>query len=268
LLVVIVTAAALGGGWLWLRGSSLVAVRTVTITGVSGRDAAAIRAALTAAARRMTTLDLQESRLRAAVAAYPEVVGLRVNSEFPHGVRIVVLERVPIAVLSAAGRKVVVDSDGQLLPGWSARGLPQIPLPALPRGRRATAGRGLAEVQLLAAAPWQLIDQIAQVTKRPGRGLVVWFRHGPLAYFGAADQAAAKWAALVAVLASPGAAEAGYIDVADPQHPAAGGGSLPGVRASAGTATASAGPSTATMPAPPPANGATSTAAAPAPPAG
>lgn len=230
-------AALLGGAWLWLRDSSLVAIRSVAVTGVSGRDAGAIRAALSAAARRMTTLDLQRSRLRAAVAAYPQVIGLRVSAEFPHSVRIMVLERVPVGVLTAGGHAVVVDSDGQLLPGWSERGLPRIPLRALPPRHQVTPGHGLAEVRLLAAAPWQLIEQIADVTQRRGRGLIVTLRHGPIVYFGNSAQAPAKWAALVAVLASPGAAGAGYIDVADPEHPATGGGSVAGVSVAAGSAT-------------------------------
>ena len=37
------TLALLGGGWLWVRDSSLVAVRQVQITGVSGPDAGRIR---------------------------------------------------------------------------------------------------------------------------------------------------------------------------------------------------------------------------------
>jgi cell division protein FtsQ len=222
---VIAAVALLGGGWLWLRDSSLVAIRSVSVIGVSGRDAAQIRAALVATARRMTTLDLQVARLRRAVSAYPDVVGLRVFTQLPHGVRIVVVQRIPVAALQAHGQTIVVDSDGVLLPGANPRGLPIVPLRALPGAGRVRAGYGLAEVQLLAAAPWQLLGRIAQVTNRPGEGLVAALRHGPAVYFGTAADAAEKWDALIAVLASGQAAGAGYINVSDPVHPAAGTGS-------------------------------------------
>lgn len=221
----IVVAALLAGGWLWLRDSSLVAIRNVRVVGLSGQDAAQIRSALVAAARRMTTLDLQRRALLRAVKPYPQVVGLRVSTQLPHGLRIVVQERIPLAVLVAGGRREVVDRDGVLLAGADTRGLPLVPLAALPSTNRVSAGHGLAEVVLLAAAPWQLLSHISQVANRPGEGLVVTLRGGPLVYFGSPARAADKWQALIAVLASGQAAGAGYIDVSDPEHPAAGTGS-------------------------------------------
>src|SRR6185312_7058663 len=58
LIVALVATPALVGGWLWLRHSSLVAVRQVRVSGAHGADATAIDSALTAAARRMSTLDV------------------------------------------------------------------------------------------------------------------------------------------------------------------------------------------------------------------
>ena len=63
-LIALVVAALLGGGWLWLRQSSLVAVRHVTVTGASGSQAARIAAALEAGRRDMTTLDVRSAELR------------------------------------------------------------------------------------------------------------------------------------------------------------------------------------------------------------
>src|SRR6202011_3374333 len=57
LLVCLVSLPLLLGGWSWLRNSSLVSVRHVHVTGVQGPDAQAIEAALSAAARHMSTLD-------------------------------------------------------------------------------------------------------------------------------------------------------------------------------------------------------------------
>ena len=54
-----------------LKDSSLVSVRHVQVTGVHGPEAGAIRAALVAAARRMTTLDVRSGTLRSAVTPFP-----------------------------------------------------------------------------------------------------------------------------------------------------------------------------------------------------
>src|SRR2546421_8116905 len=66
-------AALLLGAWFWLRDSSLVAIKRVTITGVSGPDAAQIRAALSKAARNMTTLHIRMDQFHMAVGPYPVV---------------------------------------------------------------------------------------------------------------------------------------------------------------------------------------------------
>src|SRR3984957_13950334 len=58
----------LGGGWLLLRNSPFVAVQRVQISGVHGAQASEIDAALTAAARRESTLNVSAGNLRSAVA--------------------------------------------------------------------------------------------------------------------------------------------------------------------------------------------------------
>ena len=47
----------------------------------------------------MTTLDVQTGRLYAAVSAYPVVRSLEVTTQFPHGMRIHVVERLPVAMV-------------------------------------------------------------------------------------------------------------------------------------------------------------------------
>jgi hypothetical protein len=66
---------------------------------------------------------------------------------------------------------------------------------------------------------------------------VAQLRNGPSIYFGDANQLAAKWSAAVAVLADSGSAEAVYIDVTDPQRPAAGAGSDSNSSSGVGTGT-------------------------------
>src|SRR5439155_5503304 len=115
LLVCVIVAPLLGGGWLWLRHSSLVAVRDVRISGVHGRDAAAIDAALVRVARQMSTLDVRPAALRAAVAPFRVVRDVRATASFPHAMRIRVIEQPPVAALAAAGARTAVTADGVVL---------------------------------------------------------------------------------------------------------------------------------------------------------
>jgi cell division protein FtsQ len=225
LLVAVVVLGLLFGGWLWLRDSSLVGVTHVRVTGVSGPDAPAIRGALVSAARGMTTLDVNTSQLRTAVASFPVVAGLSVSTDFPHGMRIQVIERFPVALVSVAGKNVPVASDGTLLHDTTAStALPVVPLTVPPGGPRLV-GQSLDAIRLLAAAPAPLLAKVSQVTTQPSHGLVAQLRDGPSLYFGDASSARAKWSAAAAVLADPGSAGAAYIDVTNPVRPAAGAGS-------------------------------------------
>src|SRR5918997_4383986 len=88
-----------GGGWMWLRDSSLAEVRHVRVTGSSSSEEGRIRAALEAAARDMTTLHVREEALRSAVAPFSSVAELKVHTDFPDRIHIEVVEHVPVAAL-------------------------------------------------------------------------------------------------------------------------------------------------------------------------
>ena len=113
--------------------------------------------------------------------------------------------------------------------------LPVISLRVPPGGPRLT-GYALSEARLLAAAPYQLLSKIGGVSDGPTHGLVVQVHDGPSIYFGGPGRLGAKWSAATAVLASSGSAGAVYIDVTDPNRPAAGA----GTDSSASSPTASA----------------------------
>ncbi len=213
----------LGGGWLWLRDSPLVAVQRVTVTGENGPDAAAIRSALVASARSMTTLDVQTGRLYAAVSAYPVVRSLRVSTQFPHGMRIRVLEELPVAQVEVGGRRIAVASDGTLLRDLaSVPALPTIQLAAPPGGPRLVAQGPLQELHAARTAPRMLLSRITLISIIRGPGLVVRLHDGPAVYLGDDRALRAKWSAAVAVLGDSGSAGASYVDVTDPGRPAAG----------------------------------------------
>jgi cell division protein FtsQ len=238
-----------GGAWLWLRNSSLVAVRQVTIAGVSGPDAGQIRSALTGAARGMTTLNVKMGALRTAVEPYPVVKHLDVSTSFPHGMRIQVAEKVPVAEISAGGRQVAVSADGTLLhDAANTAPLPTISVSVYPGGNHVD-GAVRPEIRLLAAAPYSLLAQVAQVVTDSTHGLVAELRNGPKVYFGDATNLGAKWASAAAVLASSSS------DVTDASRPAAGtgtdsgssSGATPSGTAAGGTPTAPATGGTATI---------------------
>jgi cell division protein FtsQ len=243
--VTVVLLALLGGAWLWVRQSALVAVKRVTVAGASGPDAAQIRSALISAARDMTTLDVQMSHLRTAVSPYPVVKSLQVTTQFPHGMRIRVVEQVPVALVDVDGRRTPVAGDGTLLPTVTTSGLlPVITLSVAPGGTRLT-GMAHSETQLLAAAPYPLLARIEEATSDGTHGLAVQLRSGPRVYFGSGGELSAKWRAVAAVLASSSSAGAEYIDVSDPFRPAAGTGSDEGAGYNTSTGT-SAGATSAT----------------------
>jgi cell division protein FtsQ len=234
---VVAAVAILGGAYLWVRQSSLVAVRQVQIAGLSGPDAPEIRSALVSAARTMTTLDVQVGRLDTAVSPYPVVKGLRVTTHFPHGLRIVVVEQVPVAIVDVGGERTAVAADGTLLHGVQpAATLPTIALAVTPGGTRVT-GTTRGEVRMLAAAPYELLARISTASSDSVHGVVAQLRSGPQIDFGDATQLAAKWRSALQVLADPHSAGAGYIDVTVPSRPAAGIGPDGGTASSTQTAT-------------------------------
>ncbi len=172
----------------------------------------------------MTTLDVNTARLRAAVGPFPVVKDLQVSTQFPHGMRIHVVEEVPVGALVVDGHSIAAAGDGTLLPDAATASLPMIPLTVAPAGSRVTGAGALGDLSVLAAAPSGLLSRISQAGTDPAHGVVAQLRNGPSIYFGDSSQAVAKWIAVGAVLADPGSAGAAYIDVTDPERPAAGAG--------------------------------------------
>jgi cell division protein FtsQ len=219
---VTVLAGLLVGGWLWVRDSSLAKVTKVSVTGVTTSEEDRIRAALERAARDMTTLHVREDVLHDAVAPYPSVAGLRVDTDFPHGMAVEVLEHRPVAAIDVDGRRTPVSGAGVVLTGVQAdRGLPEIRRDRTPSGR-IDDDRTRAALAVAAAAPEALLERSERLSYGPD-GLLIDLRDGPPLVFGTHDDAAAKWAAAARVLAEPSAAGATYLDLRVPGRVAAGG---------------------------------------------
>lgn len=219
-----VLVVTLGIGWLWLSNSSLLAVRTVSVSGLSGPNAGTMRARLIATAKQMTTLNLSESKLEQAIGDFPYVQSVEVSAHYPHGVSITVNETVPIARVQTAAGTVIVDTDGKVLNSsvTVANALPTLKATSLPSGKFLTESDTIAAVRLLSAAPYALIAHVQTVTYSAANGLTVRLRNGPVVYFGDAADPAAQWQAAVGVLANSASQGANYIDVTNPNRPATG----------------------------------------------
>ena len=218
-----ITLAVLGGLYFfWLRDSSLVSVEHVSVSGVSGGNAHRIATRLEAAARDMTTLNVDDDALRVAVAAFPEVRGVTTEADLPHGLRIVVAERMPIGALTAGRQHVAVASDGTILPKGGTGSLPVIPVDTLPTGSRLTDPAALRAIAVLVAAPARLRARIDELAKGKG-GLRATLRGGGTVVIGSPTALAAKWLAAATVMRDPSAKGARYLDVRIPRRPVAGG---------------------------------------------
>jgi len=219
---VIVGVCAIAGGWLWLRDASVVQVRDVFVTGLSSSEEPQIREALKAAALDMTTLHVREDQLRAAVAQFPSVAGLKADAKFPHKLTIEVRERAPVAAIESGAGRVAAAGDGRVLRGLKAADLPTLHVRTPPPGDRVTDRKTLGALGVAGVAPVELRSRIERLWSGP-RGLTLQMRNGPDLVFGSGSDANRKWAAAVRVLADPSSAGATYLDLRVPERVAAGG---------------------------------------------
>jgi cell division protein FtsQ len=246
LLAMAIALPLAGAAWLWLRQSPFVSVERVQIAGVYGADAQAVQAALTQAAHGMSTLDVSDGALYAAVAPLRVVRELRAIPSFPHSLRIEVVEQPPVAVLTVAGVRTAVAADGVALGSTLATGsLPSVSGYRLPApGGRVSGATLLSELAVLGAAPAVLAAHIERVFSGP-KGLTVAMHNGLQVYFGDDTRPHAKWLSLARVLADPSSVGASYVDVRLPSHPAAGfpaGVTPPNAAAGTGTTSGTAEP--------------------------
>jgi len=225
LVIAALVTAVLGAGYmLWLRDSGLVAVKEVEVTGLTGRDADRVRTALDGAARGMTTLHVDRDALEVAAAPFPVVRAIEVETDFPSGLRVTVIEQRPVAVLVSGERRIPVAGDGSVLSGLPTEGsLPEIHTAVAIPAAQLEPGATLDAARVAGGAPGVLVTRLDQVEREESRGLVVSVEDGPELIFGTAERLTAKWAAAVRVLADPDAAGAEYLDLRLPERPAAGG---------------------------------------------
>ncbi len=219
-----ITLALAATYWFWFRESSFVAVEEVAVEGIEGPEAEAVTETLTRAASKMTTLNVDEGELAAAVSGFPTVVAIQTESDFPHGLTVDVTGRPPVLAVSDGGPPVPIAADGTILNGVDITdaGLPVLQVESVPV-KGALEGEPLALAQVAGAAPDPLRPLIKDLAINPGEGIEVTLKGGIPARFGDPDQLEEKWTAVSAVLANPQVKTLTHLDVRVPERPSIGG---------------------------------------------
>lgn len=226
LIVALAVSGLLFGVYMvWLRDIGLVAVDKVNVTGLTGRDAPQATAALERVARDSTTLHVDKAAIDRVARRFPIIHSLKIETDFPKGMRIAVTEQRPAAMLVAGSKRIPVAGDGAVLTALTIR--ESLPTIKVGEGnvpdKRLTPSTTLDAVRVAGGAPAALTPRLESVTREGSKGWVVQVEDGPELIFGAATAVAAKWTAVTRILADRDAAGADYIDLRIPGRPAAGG---------------------------------------------
>jgi cell division septal protein FtsQ len=209
---------------LWFRNSSFAAVEDVTIEGVQGPEQQAVEAALSKVAGDMTTLNVDDDALEAAVGGFPTVVEVDADADFPHDLALIVKERPPVLLATAGGESLPVAGDGTVLPGVDVSDLkiPSIGVDELPAQGRLS-GDALQIARVMGPAPKPLLELVEAISIGGEEGVEVTLRGDVPVWFGGSDDAAAKWDATAAILADPQIDSLTYVDVRVAERPSIGG---------------------------------------------
>lgn len=213
----------IAGYFLWLRDSSLFRVDEVQVSGVTA-NAPEVTAALRSAAQGMSTMNVDNTKLREAVGRFPTVATITIDPSPPHTLKIAVTERLPVALVKAGGGTVPVSHDGYLLRGLKADSkLPSLQ-PSEPLASARLGGHDLEQAALLGAVPPQLRSGVKSSRFDSGeQGVVVDLSNGIQLRMGDSSAATAKWVAAASVLADQQLGTPAYIDVSVPDRPVSGG---------------------------------------------
>ncbi|HVL06185.1 MAG TPA: FtsQ-type POTRA domain-containing protein [Acidimicrobiales bacterium] len=170
-------------------------------------------------------LDIDEGAVDRAVEALPWVKQASVRREWPGRVRIVVVEREPVAVAEAApGAMALIDGTGRVLE-WVPVPPPGLPVLAglRPAGSPGTTlgADGVASLQVALALPAELRPRISGLAPAAGDGGEVELRLDPegMVRLGPPDDLDRKFTAIRAVLAQVDLGNLAVLDVRRPETP-------------------------------------------------
>ena len=101
----------------------------------------------------MSTLHVDAQALHDAVKPFTSVADLRIRTDFPHDLRIEVIEHAPVAAVESGGSRVPATGSGLVLTGVRADDLPTIVNKAPLADGRLQDKHTLAALAVAAAAP-------------------------------------------------------------------------------------------------------------------
>jgi hypothetical protein len=130
----------------------------------------------------------------------------------------------PTAMIGSGSSAVAVGADGEILtwlPAPEEGSLPRLPITEPPKGGRLQ-GPVLQQALVLGATPPALRPYV-ESSYYGESGVDVNLKAGVELRFGDASQAARKWRAAAAILASPSTTTLDYVDLHAPGRPAVGG---------------------------------------------
>lgn len=220
--LVAVAIVLVAGYYLWLRDSSLFAVDEVKVEGatVNGDEVAA---ALEDVAGEMTTLHIDDEKLREAVSRFPTIASIEADASLPSSLTITVTERLPVARVNDGGEDLAVSADGFVLRGVEVDRQALPPIEATVEGVRVDP-EGAEEAAIAGGAPAELRERIVELAFDPERGgVVVEIENAPELRFGDGSEAGEKWDAVVSVLSNPELGSPAYLDASVPERPVTGG---------------------------------------------
>lgn len=222
LIVLLACLLAMGFGFLWLRDSSLVEVRSVNVSGLTGSDPKDLVQAIERTAKGMTTLHIDNRALARLADRYPAIKEIRADPSLPNKMSLRVVHHTLIAQVPASRGKAVVTAEGSLVRDIKGAHLPRISVGQKVSGDRMTGRSARASLALLVAAPsaWRKQVKVVYVGQR---GLVAVMRVGPKIYFGEGTDPERQWRAAARLLAEPSIRNASYIDVSSPGRAAVAG---------------------------------------------
>ena len=197
------------GGWWIVTKSSLLSVRTVSVSGqgmTSADDVIAASGIATGAP--LSSVDLEAAAQR--VEALAPIESATLTRSWPATVSITVVERTAVAVTSSGPGAGVVDRFGVVFAAPRS-GLPLVALPASAMSTPA----GQAAVGVLAQLPTELRSQVQTVSATSPDSVMLALRGGASVTWGGVNDGARKVAVLKALLPRGAAA----YDVSAPDLP-------------------------------------------------
>lgn len=210
-----VAAAALVlavAAWMVL-GSSVLAVRTITVTGTERLPVEAVRElAVASHGRPLARVDVRA--IEDDVRRLPPVRSVDVRRAWPSTLRVEVTERVPVAALPAAGGGFdLVDGEGVVL-GTEPKAPSEVPVLQVDVAK-AGAGTVREAEQVLRALPADLRERVTKVAASSRDSVTLTLDGGATVLWGSADDSARKVEVLTVLLST----KAKVYDVSAPDIP-------------------------------------------------